>query len=294
MTWRRLVDRYLDHLAVERGLSGNTVAAYRRDLERLGEALEEGGLSVLTATPADLSAHVRALRRQGLSPRSIARALSSARGFFAHLVVEGDRGDDPAADLEAPKLLSRLPRVLSEEQVEALLEAPDVSTGLGLRDRAMIETLYASGLRVSELVSLRLAQLRLDQGILMAFGKGSKERIVPVGESAERWLGRYFRESRPALERGRSDAVFLSRLGAAMTRQAFWQTLKRHAQAAGVRDVSPHVLRHSFATHLLEHGADLRAVQMMLGHSDISTTQIYTHIHQHRLKGLYERFHPRR
>jgi len=294
MTWRRLVDRYLDHLAVERGLSGNTVAAYRRDLERLGEALEEGGLSVLTATPADLSAHVRALRRQGLSPRSIARALSSARGFFAHLVVEGDRGDDPAADLEAPKLLSRLPRVLSEEQVEALLEAPDVSTGLGLRDRAMIETLYASGLRVSELVSLRLAQLRLDQGILMAFGKGSKERIVPVGESAERWLGRYFRESRPALERGRSDAVFLSRLGAAMTRQAFWQTLKRHARAAGVRDVSPHVLRHSFATHLLEHGADLRAVQMMLGHSDISTTQIYTHIHQHRLKGLYERFHPRR
>jgi len=294
MSWRRLVDRYLDHLAVERGLSGNTVAAYRRDLERLGEALEERGRSVLTATPADLSAHVRALRHQGLSPRSIARALSSARGFFAHLVVEGDRGDDPAADLEAPKLLSRLPRVLSEEQVEALLEAPDVSTGLGLRDRAMIETLYASGLRVSELVSLRLAQLRLDQGILMAFGKGSKERIVPVGESAERWLGRYFRESRPALERGRSDAVFLSRLGAAMTRQAFWQTLKRHARAAGVRDVSPHVLRHSFATHLLEHGADLRAVQMMLGHSDISTTQIYTHIHQHRLRGLYERFHPRR
>ncbi len=294
MTWRRLIDRYLDHLAVERGLSANTVAAYRRDLERLGEAFEEAGRSLLSATPADLSAHVRALRRQGLSPRSIARALSSARGFFAHLVVEGDRKDDPAVDLQAPKLLSRLPRVLSEEQVEALLEAPDVGTELGLRDRAMIETLYASGLRVSELVSLRLAQLRLDQGILMAFGKGSKERIVPVGESAERWLGRYFREARPVLERGRSDAVFLSRLGRAMTRQAFWQTLKRHARAAGVRDVSPHVLRHSFATHLLEHGADLRAVQMMLGHSDISTTQIYTHIHQHRLKGLYERFHPRR
>ncbi len=294
VTWQRLLDRYLDHLAVERGLASNTVAAYRRDLERLGDALEEAGGDVLTAQPADLAAHVRALRRAGLSPRSISRALSSARGFFAHLVVEGEREDDPAVDLEAPKLLSRLPKVLSEDQVEALLQAPDTTTDLGLRDRAMIETLYATGLRVSELVSLRLGQLRLDQGILTAFGKGSKERIVPVGESAERWLGRYLREARPALERGRrSDEVFLSRLGAGMTRQAFWQTLKRHARAAGVREVSPHVLRHSFATHLLEHGADLRAVQMMLGHADISTTQIYTHIHQERLRSLYEKFHPR-
>jgi len=291
--WRRLVERYLDHLAVERGLSGNTVSAYRRDLERLGEFLDEAGQSFLAARPADLAAHVRSLRHQGLSPRSIARALSSARGLFAYLVVEGERADDPAVDLEAPKLLSRLPKVLSEEQVEALLEAPDTSSDLGLRDRAMIELLYATGLRVSELVSLRLAQLRLDQGILVAFGKGSKERIVPVGESAERWVGEYFRRARPQLQRGRSDAVFLSRLGAGMTRQAFWQNLKRYARQAGVRDVSPHVLRHSFATHLLEHGADLRAVQMMLGHADIATTQIYTHIHQHRLKGLYERYFPR-
>jgi len=294
VAWDRLIGRYLDHLAVERGLSANTVAAYRRDLERLGAFCDDAGVDALTAGPADLAAHVRALRHQGLSPRSIARALSSARGFFAHLVLEGERADDPAVDLQAPKLLSRLPKVLTEEQVEALLEAPDTTTELGLRDRAMIELLYATGLRVSELVSLRLAQLRLDQGLLVAFGKGSKERIVPVGESAERWLGEYFRRARPSLERGRSDAVFLSRLGAAMTRQAFWQALKRHAKGAGVRDVSPHVLRHSFATHLLEHGADLRAVQMMLGHADISTTQIYTHIHQHRLKTLYERHFPRR
>jgi len=291
--WRRLVERYLDHLAVERGLAGNTVAAYRRDLVALGEALAAEGRDLLSAGPTDLAAQVRRMRRAGLSPRTISRAVSAARGFYAHLVAEGERADDPAADLATPKLLQRLPTVLSEEQVEALLEAPDPATELGLRDRAMIELLYATGLRVSELVSLRLPQLRLDQGFLLAFGKGSKERVVPVGESAERWLGRYFREARPELERGRSDAVFLSRLGRAMTRQGFWDNLRRHARAAGVKKVSPHVLRHSFATHLLEHGADLRAVQEMLGHADISTTQIYTHIHQQRLKSLYERFHPR-
>ena len=291
--WRRLVERYLDHLAVERGLAGNTVAAYRRDLVALGEALAAEGRDLVSAGPTDLAAQVRRMRRAGLSPRTISRAVSAARGFYAHLVAEGERADDPAADLATPKLLQRLPTVLSEAQVEALLQAPDPATELGLRDRAMIELLYATGLRVSELVSLRLPQLRLDQGFLLAFGKGSKERVVPVGESAEGWLGRYFREARPELERGRSDAVFLSRLGRAMTRQGFWDNLRRHARAAGVKKVSPHVLRHSFATHLLEHGADLRAVQEMLGHADISTTQIYTHIHQQRLKSLYERFHPR-
>jgi integrase/recombinase XerD len=291
--WRRLVERYLDHLAVERGLAGNTVAAYRRDLVALGEALAAEGRDLVSAGPTDLAAQVRRMRRAGLSPRTISRAVSAARGFYAHLVAEGERADDPAADLSTPKLLQHLPTVLSEAQVEALLQAPDPATELGLRDRAMIELLYATGLRVSELVSLRLPQLRLDQGFLLAFGKGSKERVVPVGESAETWLGRYFREARPALERGRSDAVFLSRLGRALTRQGFWDNLRRHARAAGVKKVSPHVLRHSFATHLLEHGADLRAVQEMLGHADISTTQIYTHIHQQRLKSLYERFHPR-
>lgn len=295
--WRRLVERYLDHLAVERGLSANTAAAYRRDLVRLGEELSEAGSHLETARPADLAAHVRRLRRAGLSPRSIARAASAARGFYAHLVAEGERRDDPAADLVTPKLLRPLPKVLSEEEVEGLLRAPDTATPLGLRDRAMIELLYATGLRVSELVGLRLSQLRLGSdpggGFLVVFGKGSKERIVPVGESAEAWLARYHRQARPELERGRTDAVFLSRLGRGMTRQAFWETLKKHARAAGVREVSPHVLRHSFATHLLEHGADLRAVQAMLGHADVTTTQIYTHIHQHRLKSLYERFHPR-
>ncbi len=288
------MELYLDHLAVERGLAGNTVSSYRRDLVRLGEGLAEEGADLVRAGPTDLAAQVRRMRHEGLSPRSISRAVSAARGFYAYLVAEGERADDPAAELDSPKLLQRLPKVLSEEQVEALLQAPDVATPLGLRDRAMIELLYAAGLRVSELVGLELAQLRLDQGFLVAFGKGSKERIVPVGESAEGWLGRYFREARPGLERGhRSDAVFVSRLGRAMTRQAFWGTLKRYAREAGVRQVSPHVLRHSFATHLLEHGADLRAVQMMLGHADISTTQIYTHIHQHRLKSLYQRYHPR-
>jgi len=297
VSWRRLVERYLDHLAVERGLAGNTVAAYRRDLVALGAALEEAGRDLLTALPADLAAEIRRMRRAGLSPRTISRAVSAARGFYAHLVAEGERADDPAADLATPKLLQRLPTVLSEDQVEALLQAPDTATELGLRDRAMIELLYATGLRVSELVSLRLPQLRLGSelggGYLLAFGKGSKERVVPVGESAEGWLGRYFRDARPALERGRADAVFLSRLGRAMTRQGFWENLRRYARAAGVKKVSPHVLRHSFATHLLEHGADLRAVQEMLGHADISTTQIYTHIHQQRLRSLYERFHPR-
>jgi integrase/recombinase XerD len=291
--WSRHVDLYLDHLAVERGLAPNSVAAYRQDLSRWAGALAEDGKDLLTAKPKELAAAVRRMRREGLAPRSIARAVSAARGFYAHLVAEGERDDDPAVDLVAPKRIQRLPTVLSEDQVEALLAAPDVSTELGLRDRAMIELLYATGLRVSELVSLRLAQLRLDQGFLLAFGKGSKERVVPVGESAEEWLSRYFRQARPALVRGRSDAVFLSRLGRAMTRQGFWTNLERHARGAGLKKVSPHVLRHSFATHLLEHGADLRAVQMMLGHSDISTTQIYTHIHQHRLKSLYERFHPR-
>ena len=292
--WRRLLGRYLDHLAVERGLARLTVEAYRRDLERLGEALAGGPRDLLAATPADLSAHVRRLRREGLSPRSVSRALSSVRGFYAHLVDEGERPDDPAADLEAPRLPRRLPEVLSEADVEALLAAPDVSETLGLRDRAMIETLYATGLRVSELVGLRLAQLRLDAGFLVAFGKGSKERVVPVGERAEEWLGRYAREARPELARGgRPEEVFLSRLGSGMSRQAFWQLLKKYGREVGLAQVSPHVLRHSFATHLLEHGADLRAVQMMLGHADISTTEIYTHIHQHRLKGLYDRFHPR-
>jgi integrase/recombinase XerD len=290
----RALRLYLESLAVERGLSKNTVDGYRNDLTRLGEALaRKGGLDLLTADAPTLSAHLRDLRRQGLSPRSISRALSALRGFYIHLVATGERADDPAVNLLPPKLFKHLPKVLSEPEVESLLAAPDVATPLGLRDRAMLELLYATGLRVSELVGLQLPQLRLDAGFLVAFGKGSKERVVPVGEQAELWVRRYLRDIRPGLAAGRHQAVFVNFAGEPMSRMGFWKNLKAYGVKTGIRDLSPHVLRHSFATHLLEHGADLRSVQSMLGHADISTTQIYTHIHQERIKTLYDRFHPR-
>ncbi len=292
--WLRALRLYLESLSVERGLSKNTVDGYRNDLTRLGEALaKKGGLDLLTADAPTLSAHMRELRRQGLSPRSISRALSAIRGFYIHLVTLGERADDPAVNLLPPKLFKHLPKVLSEPEVEALLAAPDVTAPLGLRDRAMLELLYATGLRVSELVGLQLPQLRLDAGFLVAFGKGSKERVVPVGEQAEHWVKRYLRDVRPDLAEGRHQSVFVNFRGERMTRMGFWKNLKAYGVKVGIRDLSPHVLRHSFATHLLEHGADLRAVQTMLGHADISTTQIYTHIHQERIKTLYDRFHPR-
>jgi integrase/recombinase XerD len=292
--WVRALRLYLESLAVERGLSRNTVDGYRNDLTRLGEALaRKGGLDLLTADAPTLSAHMRDLMRQGLSPRSISRALSAIRGFYIHLVATGERADDPAVNLLPPKQFKTLPKVLSEAQVDDLLAAPDLSTPLGLRDRAMLELLYATGLRVSELVGLQLPQLRLDVGYLIAFGKGSKERVVPVGEQAEAWVQRYLREVRPGLVEGRHQAVFVNFRGEPMTRMGFWKGLKAYGVKTGIRDLSPHVLRHSFATHLLEHGADLRSVQTMLGHADISTTQIYTHIHQERIRTLYDRFHPR-
>jgi integrase/recombinase XerD len=293
--WRRVLDRYLESLAVERGLARNTVEGYRNDLSRLGGALaKKAGADLLAATAADLSAHMRDLQRQGLSPRSSARALSAIRGFYDHLVTAGERKDNPAVNLLPPKLWKPLPKVLSEAEVEALLAAPDVATPLGLRDRAMFELLYATGLRVSELVGLTLPQLRLDAGFLIAFGKGSKERVVPVGDQAEDWVKRYLRDVRPELSRGRHLHVFVNKDGDSLSRVGFWMIIKKYGLKAGLRsEISPHILRHSFATHLLEHGADLRAVQTMLGHTDISTTQIYTHIHQTRLKSLYDKFHPR-
>jgi integrase/recombinase XerD len=293
--WRRVLGRYLESLELERGLARNTVEGYRNDLSRLGEALaKKAGADLLTAQAADLSAHMRDLQRQGLSPRSSARALSALRGFYDHLVTAGERKDNPAVNLLPPKLWKPLPKVLSEAEVEALLAAPDVATPLGLRDRAMFELLYATGLRVSELVGLTLPQLRLDAGFLIAFGKGSKERVVPVGDQAEDWVKRYLRDVRPELARGRHLHVFVNKSGERLSRVGFWMIIKKYGLKAGLRsEISPHILRHSFATHLLEHGADLRAVQTMLGHADISTTQIYTHIHQQRLKSLYDRFHPR-
>ncbi|MEM1207343.1 MAG: site-specific tyrosine recombinase XerD [Acidobacteriota bacterium] len=291
--WRRLVDAYLDSLATERGLSRHTVAAYGRDLARLGADLEGRGIDPLVADAPVLQGHLRRLRGGGLASRSVARGLAAVRGFYGFLVAEGERKDNPAVHLASPKTWRQLPKVLSEEQVDALLAAPDLEEDKGIRDKAMIELLYATGLRVSELVGLGLSQLRLDQGFLVAFGKGSKERVVPVGERAEAWVRRYLEEVRPGLATGRHGVVFVSRLGRGLTRQGFWKILKGYGRSLGLPDVSPHVLRHSFASHLLEHGADLRVVQAMLGHADISTTQIYTHIHQQRLKSLYDRFHPR-
>ena len=289
----RLLQRYLESLTHERGLSDNTVAAYGRDLSRLARGLENQELDLAAAGAAALSAHVRELRRRGLSSRTIARSLAAIRGFYRHLVESGDREDNPAVNLIRPKLLRKLPRVLREGDVEALLGAPDLDKPLGRRDRAMVELLYATGLRVSELVGLRLPQLRLEVGFIVVEGKGGKERIVPVGEEAESWVSRYLLETRPGLVKGRHEFVFVNRLGGRLSRQGFWKILRGYGLQAGLRGVSPHLLRHSFATHLLEHGADLRAVQAMLGHSDISTTQIYTHIHERRLRSLYDRFHPR-
>jgi len=289
----RALDRYLDGLLVERGLSQHTVDAYRRDLVRLAGTLEDRGVDLLAASVEELGQHLRHLRREGLSPRSISRALVSMRRFYAFLVNEGDRSDNPAVNLYPPRLPRRLPKVLSEPEVEALLQAPDTARPAGIRDRAMIELLYASGLRVSELVGLERSQLQLEAGFLIAFGKGAKERVVPVGESAEDWLHRYLVEVRPSMVKGRHDIVFVSYRGLGLTRQGFWKLLRNHGRSAGIKNLSPHVLRHSFATHLLEHGADLRAVQVMLGHSNITTTQIYTHIHEHRLRSLYDRHHPR-
>jgi integrase/recombinase XerD len=289
----RSLERYLEVLAVERGLAANTVEAYRRDLEGLARALGRRDRELVEATAQDLASYLRQLRRRGLSPRTQARALVALRRFYAFLVQEGERDDNPAVHLQAPRRFRTLPRVLGEEEVASLLAAPDVATPIGARDRAMIELLYASGLRVAELVSLALPQLHLDGGFLIAYGKGAKERIVPVGDRAQAWVGRYLREVRPQLARGRHEAVFVARHGRGMTRQGFWKLLRAYGRQVGIESVSPHMLRHSFATHLLEHGADLRAVQLMLGHADISTTQIYTHIHEHRLRGLYDRFHPR-
>lgn len=289
----RLVQRYLESLALERGLSPRTVESYGSDLRKLTAALRATRREWGSVDASFLSAHLRRERSRGLSPRSIRRALVVIRGFFQHLVESGDRVDNPAVNLLPPKLWRTLPRVLTETQIEDLLALADPSTPLGCRDQAMIELLYATGLRVSELVGLTLPQLRLDAGFLVAFGKGSKERIVPIGEQAERCVEEYLAAARPRLVRGRHEIVFVNRLGGGLTRQGFWKILRGYGLRAGIERLSPHVLRHSFATHLLEHGADLIAVQMMLGHADISTTEIYTHIHAQRLRSLYDEFHPR-
>jgi len=292
---REIIERFCDALWLQEGLSTNTLDAYRCDVEGLSRWLAPRGTSLISATRADLLEYLSNLVGKGARPRSTARLLSSLRRFYGYLGREDKIKTDPTALIDSPKLGRPLPKSLSEEQVEKLLQSPDVATHYGLRDRAMLETLYATGLRVSELVGLTLSQVSLTQGVVRVIGKGDKERLVPMGEEAISWISRYLAEGRPKLVRSRStDALFTTARGGPMTRQAFWHNLKVHTRTAGIQTaLSPHTLRHAFATHLLNHGADLRVVQMLLGHADLSTTQIYTHVAQARLKSLHEAHHPR-
>ena len=285
--------RFLDHLWVEYGLSPHSVAAYRGDLTTLCAFLAKRNLNLNTAGEADLFDFLG--QADQLSARTKARRLSSMRRYYQYQLRESALSADPTVRLSAPRLGRSLPKTLSEADVEALLAAPDVASILGLRDRAMLELLYATGLRVSELVTLELGQVNTRQGVVRVTGKGSKERLVPLGEQALDCLQRYVGEARGDLCRGRpSNALFPTQRGAAMTRQAFWYLVRRYAHKAGIQTaLSPHTLRHAFATHLLNHGADLRVVQMLLGHSDISTTQIYTYVAAERLKALHAQHHPR-
>ncbi|MEZ5729646.1 MAG: site-specific tyrosine recombinase XerD [Burkholderiaceae bacterium] len=289
------IERFCDAIWVEDGLSRNTVSAYRTDLRAAASWLRSGGRSALAeAGRDDLFAYVVA-RHDGSRPSSANRRLSVLRRYYRWLVRERARDDDPTLHIRSARQPPRFPKSIAESQVDALLAAPPADTTQGIRDRAMLETLYATGLRVSELVSLRLFEVGLDEGVVRAVGKGDKERLVPLGEPARVAIERYLRQSRPELAGGRvGDALFLTRLGSAMSRQMFWRLVKRYALQAGITlALSPHTLRHAFATHLLNHGADLRVVQMLLGHADISTTQIYTHVARERLKTLHALHHPR-
>ncbi|HEV3468793.1 MAG TPA: site-specific tyrosine recombinase XerD [Pyrinomonadaceae bacterium] len=290
---RDLIREYLLYLKVEKGLAANSVGAYRRDLRRLREWAGARGRAPEALDKADVSQFMMSLARGGLAPRSTARVLAAVRGFYRFLLLDGHVSADPTAELAAPQAAQKLPRFLTQEEVERLLAAPDASTPEGVRDRAMIELLYATGLRVSELVSLPLGSVDLEGGVLRCTGKGSKQRRVPVGRSALGWLQRHEAARRVLLDGAESPRLFVGPRGAALSRQTFWATLRGYAERAGLREVSPHVLRHSFATHLLEHGADTRSVQAMLGHSDLQTTQIYTHVTGARLRAVYEKHHPR-
>ncbi|WP_287877569.1 site-specific tyrosine recombinase XerD [Aquitalea sp.] len=287
------IDRFLDHLWLTDGLSANTLAAYRRDLAKMQKQLQSQDSTLESASHAQLQqALLAGVERE--KPATRARQLSCLRRYYQYLLGTGQRNDDPSLHLDNPRLGQRLPKTLSEAQVELLLQAPDVETPLGLRDRAMFEVLYATGLRVSELVGLTLQQLDMVTGLIITRGKGNKERMVPLGEIALEWLERYFREARVLLLGGaQCDAVFVTQRKARMSRQMAWHLIASYASAQGLPPVGPHMLRHAFATHLVNHGADLRVVQLLLGHSDISTTQIYTHVARERLKQLHAQHHPR-
>ena len=291
-----LIDRFCDHLWLEDGLANLTLAAYRRDLKTFAGWLEkERARGLDAAATNDLEAYLAWRFARRTQPRSAARYTSTLKRFYRYLLRERLIAADPTLNLDSPKLPRALPKTLTEADVEHLLDSAAPDTPLGLRDRAMLETLYATGLRVSELVGLKLAAVNLGDGVLRVTGKGNKDRLVPLGEEAVLWLRRYLSDARPLLQgKQLSDAMFITARGGSMTRQAFWYLIKRYARLAGItRPLSPHTLRHAFATHLLNHGADLRVVQMLLGHSDISTTQIYTHVARERLKQLHAQHHPR-
>jgi integrase/recombinase XerD len=291
------IDSYLTYLRDVRRLSANTVESYARDLEALAAFAERRKIAVERLERRDLEAFVRSLMSSGLSPRSVARSVACVRGFYRFVALEHRAQQSPAQDLRAPRAWASLPKFLDLEEVDRLLAQPDVGTPRGLRDKALIEVLYASGMRVSELVGLKPGDLNLDEGYITCTGKGDKQRIVPIGQTAAEWVRRYTRDGRQhLLHRRTSPWLFVNaRDGGPLSRVGFWKVLKEYGTKAGIsRDISPHVLRHSFATHLLERGADLRAIQVMLGHADLSTTQIYTHVLEARLRAVYDRFHPRK
>lgn len=293
-----LLDEFLDVLWLEDGLSRNTLESYRRDLRQFGDWLGQqkpDGGAFIAATHSDLLRYLALKVSARIKASTASRQLSSLKRFYRFLLRQGKIQTDPSLNIDSPKLPRGLPVSLTEAEVESLLNAPDVAQPLGLRDRTMLEVLYASGLRVSELVSLEIAQISLSMGVVRVLGKGGKERLTPLGEEALEWVSRYLKEVRPALLSGKlSNAMFITSRGSAMTRQAFWYLIKRYARQAGIAKLpSPHTLRHAFATHLLNHGADLRVVQLLLGHADISTTQIYTHVARERLKRLHAMHHPR-
>ena len=290
------IERYIDAMWMEKGLSDNTLSSYSRDLRQFNNWLmNERRSTVMGADRSDLQRYLGVRLQQGLSPRSTARFLSCVRGFYRFLLREGRLQIDPTLDIDSPKLGRPLPKSLSEADVDRLLEAPDLDSPLEYRDRTMLELLYACGLRVSELTSLQLVQISINQGVVRVFGKGSKERLVPMGEEAQAWLQSYMRTARVDMLKGiPSETLFPSKRGTTMTRQAFWYRIKLYARRAGItKPLSPHTLRHAFATHLLNHGADLRVVQMLLGHSDLTTTQIYTHVAKARMQELHAMHHPR-
>jgi integrase/recombinase XerD len=291
------IDTYLSYLQDVRRMSPNTVSSYARDLATLAVYAESKGTTVTALDRRDLEAYARQLMTNGLAPRSVARAIACVRGFYKFLLIEKKIEADPAEDLRAPRAWPALPKYLDLQEVDRLLAQPDVSTPRGVRDKTLIEVLYATGLRVTELLSLKAGDISLDAGYLTCIGKGDKQRIVPLGDSAADWVRRYLADARPALLKGRkSKWLFVNAKGGGqLSRVGFWKLLRDYGIKAGVaRGLSPHVLRHSFATHLLDRGADLRAIQMMLGHADLSTTQIYTHVLEARLRTVYDKFHPRK